>query len=459
MNYRGHYDVIVVGGGPGGLSAAIAAGRQGAKTLLVERYGFLGGMCTAAYVSPFMTTHFGDEWVTGGIVRELIERLKKVNGAIGPLLCPYDKDTTYGTGGAVTVFDVTLLRHVAFEMVEEAGVELLLHSLCIDAIKQEDRVSGILVANKSGIEAISGSVIVDATGDGDVAYLAGARYTKGDPTVGRAQPMSLMYFLGGVDVLKFREYAIENKEDFAWMTVPETSEPIPSELQQHHFACSGLYSLVEKGKESGELHTGRARLTLFSGLYPGQMTMNATRIIDLDGTNVDHLTLAEVDTRRQAVSIANFLKKYVPGFENSFILSTPAQVGVRETRQITGEYILTDVDILEGTVFPDTIAKGSFPIDIHQPDGSGNTWVDIKRPYCIPYRALVPQNVDGLLTSGRCISGTHQAMAAFRVIPICFAIGQGAGTAAALASKQGIEPRNLDVEELRDCLAANGAII
>lgn len=458
MNFRGSYQVIVVGGGPAGIAAACSASVRGAKTLIVERYGFLGGMWTAAHVSPFMTTHFKNEVVNEGLLMDLIRRLKDVKGAIGPLRCPYPGNTTYGTGGHVTIFDGEKMRTVLFEMLENYGVDLLLHSFFTDIVMSGSSVEGIVVANKSGKEIILGDVVIDATGDADVAYAAGVPYRKGDEN-GKTQPMSLLFYIGGVDVSKVIEYVLNHKEDFAWITVPQITEEIPDCLQQKHIAFSGYYSLVENGKKSGELYLGRNRITVFTGILPGQVTMNATRIINLDGTNVDHLTRAEIDTRKQAVSLSAYMKRYAPGFENSFILSTPSQVGVRETRQIEGLVTIEKEDIVNGTDFPDTIAKGAFPVDIHQPDGGGNIWEEIKKPYSIPYRALIPRNVNGLIVAGRCISASHDAMAGLRVTPICFSIGEAAGTAAAHAAHAKVEPRSVDIEELKVDLKEHGAII
>lgn len=459
MNFGGQYDVVVVGGGPAGVGAALAATRNGAKTLLVEQYGFLGGMWTSAYVAPIVTTHFKDEQVCGGLLVDVIEKLRSINGVIGPLKCPYNSDTTFGTGGYITIFDSEKMRYVLFELIQEFGVDLLLHSFCTDSIKEDNKVCGIEVSNKSGKEIILADVVIDATGDADVSALSGARFNKGDSKNGLTQPMSLMFIMGNVKIEKLKNYIYSNKDDFAWITEPIIKNPIPEGLQQDHIAFSGLFKLVETGKKSGKLHVGRKRLTFFTGLYPGQIGVNATRITGLDGTNAKHLTMAEIDTRKQAISVAKYLKDNVPGFENSFIYSTPSQVGVRETRQIIGKVIITKKDILEGTYFDDTIAKGAFPIDIHQPDGDGNIWEDIKQPYSIPYRALLPDSVDGLIVAGRSISGTHEAMSAFRVTPICFVTGQAAGTAAALAIKSHKKPRDIDIDALRKTLLEQGAII
>lgn len=458
MNLYGSYQVVVVGGGPAGIAAACAAAGRGAKTLLVERYGFLGGMWTAAHVAPFMTTHFRDELVNAGLLTELIRRLKEVNGAIGPLNCPYEGNATSGTGGHLTIYDGEKMRSVLLDMLESAGVELLLHSFFTDSVMSGSKVRGIVVANKSGKEIVLADLVIDATGDADVAHSSGVPCRKGDKD-GKTQPMSLMYSVGGVDVPKVAAHVLSHKEDFAWITVPEIKEPIPEGLQQKHIAFSGYYSLVEKGKKSGELHTGRSRLTIFTGILPGQVTMNATRVVNLDGTDAHHLTRAEIDTRKQAISITEYMKRHAPGFESSYLLSTPAQVGVRETRQIEGMVTLQKSDILTGTAFPDAVAKGAFPVDIHQPDGAGNTWEEIQKPYSIPYAAMVPRAVDGLLAAGRCISASHEAMAGLRVTPICFSMGEAAGTAAAHAVRDKVEARNVNVEELRADLKAHGAIV
>jgi len=406
------HDVLIVGGGTAGVAAAVAAGRNGADTLLIERYGFLGGTMTAGLINPFMTFHAGKEQIIQGIFQEIVDRLKGMTG--------YDEGTR--------AFDVEVMKIVADQMVKEAGVKLMLHTCVIDAMVQGNTIRGVEVHNKSGRQAILGKVIVDATGDGDMAVMAGAPYEKGRKEDGLTQPMTLNFRMGGVNVEK----------------MPPRQE---------------INRLFEEAKDKGEVTIPRENVLWFPTTRKGEIHFNTTRVIKVDGTKAEDLTYAEVEARRQMIELVNFLKRKVSGFENAHLLMSGSQIGVRETRRIIGEYMMTGEDIVEARKFTDVIARGSYPIDIHSPTGEGTV---IKSPpsgasYDIPYRCLVPKTIDNLLIAGRCVSSTHEAQAAIRVIPIVVAIGQAAGTAAALAARLSVPPRRLDVSLLQKTLREQGA--
>mgnify|MGYP000182655310 CR=1 FL=1 len=409
------YDVVVAGGGTAGVAAAVAAARNGASTILVEKYGFLGGTMTAGLVNPFMTFHAGDRQIVKGIFQEIIDRLKDMDG--------YDERTR--------AFDNEVMKLVLDQMIKEAGVKLLLHTYISDAlVTRMNEVRGIKAHNKSGKQIILGKIIVDATGDGDVAVMAGAPYEKGRREDKLTQPMTLNFRVGGVDV-----------------------ERMPPRDQ--------INRLFEEAKAKGELTIPRENILYFPTTRKGEIHFNTTRVIRADGTNAEELTYAEIEGRRQMVELIKFLKEKVPGFENAYLLVSAVQIGIRETRRIIGEYMLTGEDIVKARKFKDVIAKGSYPIDIHSPTGEGTV---IKRlppgeAYDIPYRCIVPKKVDNLLVAGRCISSTHEAQAALRVIPIVVAIGQAAGTAAALSVRLSVSPRNLDVSLLQETLENQGAIL
>jgi len=406
------HDVLIVGGGTAGVAAAVAAGRNGADALLIERYGFLGGTMTAGLINPFMTFHAGKEQIIQGIFQEMIDRLKGMDG--------YNERTK--------AFDAEAMKIVADQMVKEAGVKLLLHTCVIDAMVQENTIRGVEVHNKSGRQAILGKVVVDTTGDGDVAVMAGAPHEKGRKEDGLTQPMTLNFRMGGVDVDK----------------MPPRQE---------------INRLFGEAKAKGEVTIPRENVLWFPTTRKGEIHFNTTRVVKVDGTKAEDLTYAEVEARRQMVELVNFLKGRISGFENAHLLMSGSQIGVRETRRIIGEYVMTGEDIVEARKFTDVIARGSYPIDIHSPTGEGTV---IKSPppgasYDIPYRCLVPKNVDNLLVAGRCVSSTHEAQAAIRVIPIVVAIGQAAGTAAALATRLNVPPRRLNVSLLQKTLREQGA--
>jgi len=408
-------DVLVCGGGPAGIGAAILAARRGAKTLLIERTGRLGGMATLGLVGPLMG------WMRSNpLVDEVIQRI----------------------GG--TEFDAEILDLQYAEIVQEAGAELLFHTLIIDTVMDGNRVTGVRVATKQGVRTISAQVTIDATGDGDVAFFAGAAFEQGRPGDGLVQPVSIMYRLAGVD----DEVAIlcGSEEGAHTVFVPEGS----------------WHDVVHRGQAAGELPTEIGVIRLYSSARKGERVVNATQINYIDGTNPADLTRAELQARRQAQTVLNFVKKHAPGYEQAYIAAMPAMVGVRETRRFVGMKTMTRDDLLAGRRQPDAIVReAAFPIDIHNPNGSGQAEkVAAKvQPYDIPYGCLVPRDTDGLLLSGRCISGTHEAHASYRVMCIAMAIGAAAGAAAAQAAQRGIQPRAVDVEGVQQALGLSVAAV
>ena len=386
-------DVVVAGGGPAGIAAAIASARNGAKTLLVERYGYLGGMMTGSWVTWFLGFGDGDKQVVRGLADELVRRL----GEIGGLVNARNKSGDVNS-------DVESTKWLSIVMLEEARAEMLLHSLVAAAVVENGLVKGIVVESKSGRQAILAKVVVDATADGDVAHFAGAE-TKTD-----THDISLCLRLEGVDRQKFEEFKKAN----------------PPELQR----------LLETLKSQG-------------GVEPA----NTERFSGRSAIDVDDLTFMENDARKRVMKGLMFMKKNVPGYENAKLTRTAPQLGVRESRKIVGEYALTEEDILASRKFPDTIGrcgahmKGYQLYDVHGLD------------YDIPYRCLVPKKVENLLASGRCVSATHGAINTLRLIVPCMLTAEAAGTAAALAVRAGIGPKQLDVPVLRAALRQAGAIV
>jgi glycine/D-amino acid oxidase-like deaminating enzyme len=435
-------EVLIIGGGPAGIAAAIASARQGARTLLVEQYGFLGGMATAALVGPFMTSYDieGQEPIIEGIYKEIVDRMVDLGQAIDPAgvkgFTAYGGYHRYGHEH-VTPFDPEALKFVAQEMALEAGVALRFHTAFLDSLVEEGAMVGIVCASKAGLEAFRAEVVIDTTGDGDVAARAGAPYEKGRPADGRLQPVSLFFRVGNVDDAAVQAYIDAHPDD------------------------PGFVRLLEQAKErEGFTHT-KGHLTLFRTPRPGEWWCNVSRVHGVDGTDPAQLTRAEIEGRRQVLYLVGFFQRYVPGFGRCYLLDTGAQVGVRETRRITGEYVLTADDVFAARRFPDAIARVSFPIDIHDVSGGGGFFEGPKEGpyYTIPYRCLVPLQVENLLVAGRPISATHEAHGSLRVMPPCFATGQAAGTAAALALETGTSPRRIDVGLLRNSLQQQGALV
>lgn len=425
----GRYDVIVVGGGTAGSMAAIAAGRMGAKTLLIEQYGFLGGSATAALVLPMMPNHIRGRPLVRGLSEEVQQRLLEEGfGAV---------DRRGNSGW----FNPEGLKIILEEMALEAGVDLLYYTFFDDVLSERGRIKGIVFVNKSGRTAALGRIVVDATGDGDVAFKAGAPFESGRNRDGKSQYMSLRFLVGGVDMEELAEFL---------STADPRSMVDPPFI---HFAVipergGALEELLRKGVEDGTLL--EEDINYFQAFsVPGSeglMAFNCPRIPkDYKGFDARHLTLASVEGKRMILRLFKFLKRRFPGFEKSYIAQIAPMVGVRESRRILGEYILSKEDVLSGRKFPDAVCRCRYPIDIHLgrrepiicrvPEGDY---------YEIPYRCLVPLKVDNLLVAGRAISATFEAQASLRIQPIARCTGEAAGIAAALCAERGISPRELD---------------
>ncbi len=439
------YDVLVIGGGNAGCAAALAAARHGARTLLIERYGFLGGTATAAMVGPWMTFHSGSERIVGGIAQEIVERLIRRGGSPGHITDSSDYVPT------ITPFDPEIHKALLFEMMREASVDLLLHAWFLGSHVEDDRVVGASVATVGGGRSYRAKVIVDATADAHVAASAGVPTQQGDER-GRVQPASLMFRLSHVDLNKTATYVRMHADQMR--TSLKAHERTASALT----AVAGLYDLWAQAQADGIVDIPRELVSFFISPYPDEVTVNMTRVIDIDPLDPIDLSRAEVEARLQVMQLHRFFRERVPGFEHSRIAATGTQVGIRESRRIEGRYTLTADDVLTARTFPDAVARSAYPIDIHNPSGSGTT---THRPapgssYEIPYRCLVPINRQQLLVAGRCISTTHEALASTRLTPTVMTLGQAAGTAAALANDRGLPVDRIDADALRSLLIADG---
>lgn len=443
------FDVLVVGGGNAGCAAAIAAARHGAKTLLVERYGFLGGTATAAMVGPWMTFHSGSKRIVGGIAQEIVERLQRKGGSPGHL---HDSSDYVPT---ITPFDPEIHKALLFEMMQEAGVRLLLHAFFLRAITGERGVEGAVFATVAGERECRAAYTIDATADAYVAASAGVATQQGDER-GRVQPASLMFRLSHVDLSKTATYVRMHPDQM------RTSLKAHERLAPAMTAVAGLYDLWNGALEHGEVDIPRELVSFFITPYPDEVSVNMTRVTNIDPLDPDDLTRAEIEARAQVMQLLEFFRSRVPGFENARIAATGAQIGIRESRRIVGEYTLTRDDVLQARHFPDAVARSAYPIDIHNPAGSGT--VTHRMPegqsYEIPYRCLLPASVERLLVAGRCISTTHEALASTRLTPTVMTLGQAAGTAAALAKHSGNEAlRKIDTERLRTILKDDGVLL
>jgi len=439
-------DVLVIGGGNAGCAAALAAARHGARTLLVERYGFLGGTATAAMVGPWMTFHSGAERIVGGIAQEIVERLVVLGGSPGHIADASDYVAT------ITPFDPEIHKALLFDMMAESGVRLLLHAYFLDALRAPDgAVRGARVATVAGVREYDARVTIDASADAYVAASAGVDVRQGDAR-GRVQPASLMFRLSHVDLALTAAYVREHPDEMRTSLPPEARTP--SALS----AVAGLYELWNAARRRGDVDVPRELVSFFASPFPDEVSVNMTRVVDVDPLDPDDLTRAEIAARAQAMQLLAFFRRDVPGFANARIAATAAQIGIRESRRIVGAYMLDGDDVLTGRAFDDAVARSAYPIDIHNPSGSGTTTSRLPpgASYEIPYRCLVPQSVDGLLVAGRCISTSHEALASTRLTPTVMTLGQAAGTAAALCARTGIRPRDLDTDALRALLVEDG---
>lgn len=445
-----HYEVIVSGGGVSGAIAAIAAARAGARTLIIEANGFLGGTLTAAGVGPMMTFHAGKKQAIQGITDELIQRLRRMGKSPGHI-----EDATNYTY-SVTPFDAEAMKHELETMLMEAGGDILYHTMLASVDTDGSRITSLTLCNKAGLTEITGDVFIDATGDGDVAAWAGVEFAKGRESDGMSQPMTLKMKMRNVDMTAIRDYIRKHPEEFTRMnqdlSVMDTAERL---------SVIGFEKQFREAKARGEVTIKREDVLFFETNNPGEVIMNTTRILGCDSTDPWSLSLAEIEGRRQCRELELFLKKYVPGFEEAIVVSTGPSIGVRGSRQIKGQYTLTSEDILTMKKFDDVIAHSGYPIDIHSPDGEGTTHGRLEwgGMYGIPYRCLVTEQFDNLIVVGRCLSATFEAQAAVRTTPTVGAIGQAGGTAAALAVKSGKAVKDVDIAELQRKLRAEGAYL
>lgn len=414
-------DVLVVGGGTSGCSAAIAAARLGARVLLVERYGFLGGTATAAMVGCFCgvytcgpdSTH---QVLVGGIPREAMTRLEAVGGG-------------YKYRHRFQV-DHEIFKIVLDGWMAQAGVEILFHATVAEALVEDGVIRGVVVEHKGGREAILAARVVDASGDGDVAARAGAPSEIGDAH-GDMQAPTQVFYMGHVDIERA-------------MAFPE------SEIRKLLIAVT----------ESGEFDFPRVSGSFSPTPQPGKVHVNMSRVPDVNGIDPWSLTAGTLEGRRQVEGFARFLVKYIPGFETARVDAIAPQLGVRETRRIMGHHVLTREDVLEARKFDTAICRSSWPIEDH---ARGRETIRLHLPgddfYQVPYGCLVPLEIDNLLLAGRCVSATHDGQASVRVMGPGMAMGQASGTAAVLSLRSGVPPRRIDVAGLRATLTGAGALI
>ncbi len=413
------FDVIVCGAGPAGICAAVAAARQGAKVALLERYGVPGGNLTCGHVGPILGM------VGKGTMRDELMALLEVP----------DNDMIGRVGVA---HDMQRAKTVLTEFIHHENIEVYLQAMAADALVEDHRVTGVVISTKEGLLALEGKVVVDATGDGDVAAFAGCQIEKGRED-GLMQPVTLEFTLDNVD------------EDRGVICIGDVDDV--------EFNGQRFLDYCKQCAQKGMLPEHLAAVRLHPTVHKGERQVNTTQANGVDSTKIEDLYPAELALRGQIDTLIRFFRENLPGYENCKYIASGTTTGIRESRRVVGEYLITAEELAAGKRFDDVVVhRAEFIVDIHNPAGAGQAEEKIQYvvPYDLPYGCFVPKGVDGLMTAGRCISGTHRAHASYRVMSICMAMGQAVGVAAALCARQGCQPRELDVKALQKELAALG---
>ena len=414
------YDLIVVGGGLSGVCASIAAARTGLNVLLIEKSGTLGGAMSNSLVYPFMPYWTRDKetnekkYLSGGIFKDMLN--------IQAALCSNTSDTN---------FSPEYFKFVLDKMIQDSGADVLFHAVVYDVVKNDRCIKSVKVIAGSEKLDFEADYFIDTTGDGNLFYMAGCDYMLGRKSDNLCQPMTTCFRISGVDTELF------NAEN------------------------GNIQKLYKEYQYAGEISNPRENILTFTGIGQGIVHFNTTRIIKLDPTNPFDVSKAEIIARKQILELVNFLKKVSPAFKNSTLISIASDIGIRESRKLRGEHILTEEELKNCTKFYDGIALGNYDIDIHNPSGSGTSHYYFKAGeyYSIPYRSLLPKEFDNLLVAGRCISATHEAQASIRIMPICACMGEAAGLAMAVAKKTNTNTHTLNTELLIKELKESGAIV
>lgn len=438
IEIKGHFNVIVIGGGSAGICASMAAAGSGASTLLIEKGGYLGGIGTSGAMVEFGPIRKQGKRILGGIPYEIMKEMRKFGGA--ELRTEEHEDL---------LFTPESFASVSMEMCLNAGVEMLLHTRFIDCVVSEGKIEYIIVDNKEGTFAYAADIFIDCSGDGDVFFKAGLDYQTGRESDNKTQPMTLVFFVENVDYARFRQEVCRcagGDNDAYFLEKVRTGKR------------KGTFKIpIERPGSVGPVpKIGRPY-----DLSCCEVFINGTNIMNHNGVDAKELTEAEIVCRRQVYDLYGFFKAEIPGFENCYISHVADSIGVRETRKLKGKHILSMDDLMSYKYFDDTIAIGFNMIDIHQVEGEGFDLYHMEdgKFYSIPYNSLISDKISNLITAGRCISATHEAIGAIRVMVNTMPVGEAAGTAAGIAVKHGYRVQEVDIDELRTTLLKNQVIL
>jgi len=441
----GNFDVVIIGGGSAGAIAAVACSRMGVKTLLIERFNCFGGMVTAGLLGSFGTWNDHQELVVGGIPIEFLEKLRSSGVTVGD---PVRDDFVH--------YDIEVAKKVYDEMICEAGCEFLLNSFVCDVEVDRGLITGVVFATVDGLAFARGKFFIDCSGDALVATLAGCPVVVGREKDGKIMPASMMLKIGGVNIERLHKLYQEEH--------PEWVGDVFANRSYQGFMKVGVEEELEEAASRGLLsplaeETRHWFVGMASTPREGEIMLNVHGAVEKNLLEPWERSRSEVEARARAWAIAECLKNFVPGFENSYVSCSAPLLGIRETRKIVGEYVLTAEDILSGRKFDDGIAFGSCYLAVHDPEGREISKDSLPKghKYHIPFRSLIPRGMENLLVAGRCISVTHEALGSTRIVPTCMAEGQAAGVAAALAVKEGVSNiRKLNVDKLKESIKKVG---
>ncbi|MFI4912280.1 MAG: FAD-dependent oxidoreductase [Sedimentisphaeraceae bacterium JB056] len=452
MYIREKYDVIVVGGGISGAMAAVAAAKEGVSVLVIEQHGFLGGMLTAAGVGPMMSFYAGDMQIIKGLTSELVDKLVEEGKSPGHI---YDtNEYTY----TVTPFDTEAMKYQLDEMFTESGVAVLFHTMLAGVNVEDNAIESIEVCNKGGVSKLKAGVFIDASGDADLAAWAGVNCSMGRKGDGRCQPVTMNMRMVNVDIDAIKSYIRRNPGDFPFLRDNAQNIDKGSRL-----SIGGFRSIVKMAKDKGDFDIDSEVVLIFEANNKGEVIVNTSRIYGYNPVVPTDLSEIEVCGRQQVRNIDRFLRKWVPGFENSTLAFSGPTIGVRSSRQIKGLYILNAKDILSFRKHEDSIAFSGYPINFHPVDRLDSEMnISTFRGgdyYGIPYRTLVNPQISNLITVGRCISSTFEAQAAIRTSPTMGAVGHAGGAAAAIASRRGMPVYDVPLKGLKAVLRQQGAFL